>query len=194
MRSLPRIAAILSTVVIAAACSSTDEQDSSPSSQTSASSTSSTTSDKTTPSTDDGGEVDTSDADAVAEAVALAAVTWDTSVDKTETAALIRVKHLCTPELAATFVGPAAGSGAYFNEAYAKQAKSEPVVTTTTTPHQPKDTDTQVFRAYTATWSWTGDDGTTWPDPRTRTMYLTVTKQSDDTWLISTYDHDDQGG
>lgn len=194
MRAISRITGVALAITALVACSSpnapTGDPTATTTSSTSAPATTSEARDPTPSTTSSGGELEA--ADDVAEAFAAAAVTWDTTIDSTETSALIRAKKLVTPELAATFVEPVAGSGAAFNEAAAKNATSEPTIMQTSTAYQPPDTETDVYRAYTATWTWTGSDGTSWQDPRTRTMYLTVTKQPDGSWLVSTYDYQDQ--
>ncbi|PRZ43958.1 hypothetical protein CLV47_10182 [Antricoccus suffuscus] len=72
-----------------------------------------------------------------------------------------------------------------------KSYNSPHVYTAEDTHGAPPDTAAAVYRAYNATWDWVSASGTVSTDPRTRTMYLTVTQQSDGRWLVSTFDYTD---
>lgn len=135
-------------------------------------------------------EVEMSDPNAVALAVATASVHWDTATDHTETAAITRAAHLCTDDLTAQLVEPQQ-AGALFIEAYSAQAISLPTLTPATAAYQPADTHDEVYRAYTATWIWVTPTGENWADPRTRTIYLTLLELPDQTWRVSSYHYAD---
>ena len=146
----------------------------------------------------DPASVDTSNPERVAEAVAVASVTWDTTLHDSEFDAPRSVTALMTPQLAAAYApaGPDAhpSTDARWAQARDLHAYSVPDVRTAQDNHSaPPDTATAVYRVYDATWTWHGDGGKTLNDPRTRYLYLTVSQQPDGRWLVSTFDVSDVG-
>ncbi|PRZ39677.1 hypothetical protein CLV47_11841 [Antricoccus suffuscus] len=137
--------------------------------------------------------VDATNPEAVAEAVATASVTWDTTVDVSDFDGIRRVSALLTPALAATLAPvehPAPGPE-WADAASAKSYNAPTVYTAEDTHGAPPDTAAEVYRAYTATWVWVSSGGTVRTDPRTRTIYLTIALQPDGRWLVSTFDYTD---
>lgn len=137
--------------------------------------------------------VDTSHPDAVAEAVAIASVTWDTTTQTSPFDAIRTMTALLTPELAAQYpdLGPDAHPATDPTWASARDlgAYSVPDVRTAQDTHaQPADTATTAYRVYDATWTWHGHGGETMNDPRTRYLYVTLALQPDGRWLVSGFD------
>lgn len=136
-------------------------------------------------------------ADEVAEEAALALVSWDTTRDKTETAAAVRAKPLMTEELAARTVEPERNSSqALWNQLQPLGARSEPKNNgTVASEHPPEDTPTTVYRNYRMTWSWITADGKTAPvqDNRARNVYLSLVKVGD-SWKVADYLTSDMPG
>ena len=141
----------------------------------------------------DAAAVNAADPEAVAEAVATAAVTWDTSIDVSDFDGIRRAAALLTPGLAAQLAPvehPA--SGPQWAEAASARSYNSPSVYTAEDTHgAPPDTAAAVYRAYTATWVWVGAGGEVSTDARTRTMWLTVTLQPGGRWLVATFDYTD---
>ena len=129
-------------------------------------------------------------ADEVAEKAAIALVSWDTTRDKTETAAALRAKPLMTAELAARIVEPERNSSqALWNQLQPLGAKSEPKNEgEVASEHPPEDTATTVYRNYRMTWNWIGADRQTLtvPDDRARNVYLSLVKE-EGTWKVADY-------
>ena len=137
--------------------------------------------------------VDATAPEKVAEAVAIASVTWDTTLHSSEYAAIGAVLALLTPELAAMYA-PVSQDGNPATDATWAQARdvgayNVPDVRTAQANHsRPADTATTLYRVYDATWTWHGPGGITINDPRTRYLYLTISQQPDGRWLVSTFD------
>ena len=105
-------------------------------------------------------DVDRTDVDSTARAAALLLHSWDTAVDRTETAAAIRAKPLMSDEWAAHQVEPERNSsqGAWLGPAehgaYSR-AQAVPAIGDTT-----RDVaDDKAVRAYKVTWRWASRDG-----------------------------------
>ncbi|PRZ34805.1 hypothetical protein CLV47_12337 [Antricoccus suffuscus] len=122
--------------------------------------------------------------------------TWDPAIDATETAAVLRGADLMTPELAAQTVEPLrSASQAIFIQASEVGAISSAAAVQRADIHDgPSDTSDTKYLAYQVTWTWatpTGSDVAV-DDPRTRTTYLILVRQPDQTWLVSSYNSVDQ--
>ena len=138
--------------------------------------------------------VDTSNVEAVAESVATASVTWDTTSHASEYAPLREVAALMTPELAAQYPEPAADAHPYSTPEWAAARKvgayNVPSVFTGEDVHdKPIDTADTAYRVYEATWTWVDPKGSSIVDDRDRSIYLTLTRQPDGRWLVSTLDY-----
>ncbi|WP_194291442.1 hypothetical protein [Cumulibacter manganitolerans] len=193
------VAAALGSVLVLGAC--TAGSDAPPPARSSSSAQASSTPQPpvTKPAPIDPASVDTSNPEVVAEAVAVASVTWDTTLHDSEFDAARSVTALMTPQLAAAYApaGPDAhpSTDARWAQARDLHAYAVPDVRTAQDNHAaPPDTATTVYRVYDATWTWHGDGGQTIHDPRTRYLYVTVSQQPDGRWLVSTLDVSDVGG
>lgn len=192
MRRTPLI-----TLVAVAALTGCTAQTPSSSQQTSssavASAASSSASSTAQPAPLDPQSVELTNPDAVAEAVAISSVTYDTSTQPGPYDAMRALSALLTTELAAMYPEPAADAKPSVDAIWAQArdigAYNIPAVTTAQPAHgQPADTGTHVYRYYEATWTWYGEGGKTIHDGSTHAIYITVDKQADDTWLVSQYD------
>ena len=137
-------AGVCLVVLLAAACTSSSGTDSPPPSRTTSSSSSapSSASPPPKPALIDAAAVNAADPEAVAEAVATAAVTWDTSIDVSDFDGIRRAAALLTPGLAAQLAPvehPA--SGPKWAEAASAQSYNSPSVYTAEDTHgAPPDT------------------------------------------------------
>ncbi|MCM3487133.1 hypothetical protein [Kocuria rosea] len=117
--------------------------------------------------------MDRTDVDSTARAAALLLHSWDTAVDRTETAAAIRAKPLMSDEWAAHQVEPERNSsqGAWLEPAshgaYSR-AQAVPAIGDVT-----RDVaDDKAVRAYKVTWRWASRDGE--PAEGTGTRHVTI--------------------
>lgn len=191
-------AAALGSVLVLGACTASSDAPP-PARSSSPAQASSTEPPAGKPAPIDPASVDTSNPERVAEAVAVASVTWDTTMHDSEFDAARSVTALMTPQLAAAYApaGPDAhpSTDARWAQARDLHAYSVPDVRTAQDTHSaPPDTPTMLHRVYDATWTWHGDGGQTLNDPRTRYLYVTVSQQPDGRWLVSTLDVSDVGG
>ena len=193
-RSRLTIAALATAgVAVLSACSPSSQQSAStaPPAATSASGTSAATPVK--PPLLDPTAVDISAPEQVAEAVAIASVTWDTTVHGSEYDAIRSVDALLTAELAAAYA-PVSGEGKAASDPMWATARDldayniPDVRTAQANHHAPPDTATTIYRTYDATWTWHGTGGEMIHDPRTRYLYLTIALQPDGRWLVSSFD------
>lgn len=196
-KATSRVAVAAFLAAILAACSPQQSTDSASSSSGVAnagggsSSSASSTSAPPRPAPLDPSLVDTAQPEQVAEAVAIASVTWDTTVHESEYAAMRTAAPLLTAELAAQYQ-PVQGNpatDAAWAEALAMKAYSVPEVFTAEDTHvKPADTASTLYRLYEASWTWYDKDGASLPDSRTRYLYVTLTQQGDGRWLVSAFD------
>ncbi|MFC4904894.1 hypothetical protein [Kocuria oceani] len=178
------ITALALCAVPLAGCSAEPAQETSASSSATASASSApaawpTTSSFPTPEVPGDGtfpaveDVDRTDVDSTARAAAILLHSWDTVVDRTETAAAIRTKPLMSDEWAAHQVEPERNSsqGAWLDPAshgaYSR-AQAVPAIGDTT-----RDVaDDKAVRAYKVTWRWASRDGE--PAEGTGTRHVTI--------------------
>lgn len=121
------------------------------------------------------GDADRTDVDSTAEVAALMLHSWDTTTDRTETAAAIRAKPLMSTDWASQQIEPERNAGgAQWLAAAQHQGSSVPsIVPTPGDVSQDVDQD-KAIRAYTVEWTWNTRDGATIHDTGRRqiTLYL----------------------
>ena len=198
MRTITAGLVAASALALGACTATTQQPPSSPTAPASAAASTTAAPATSKPAPIDPAGIDTAQPEKVAEAVAIASVTWDTSTQVSEFDAARSVTALMTPDLAAAYApaGPDAhpATDARWAQARAIHAYNVPAVHTAQDNHSaPPDTATALYRVYDATWTWHGDGGKTIHDPRTRYLYVTVSQQPDGRWLVSTFDVSDVG-
>lgn len=188
-----QLAGIIAAIALLTACSAQSDRDSAPSISAEAESSESvqSTSQPPKPPILEPTTIDATQPEKVAEAVAIASVTWDTTNQDSEYDSMLRVAALLTPELAAQYqpVGGNPATEPTWAAARNAQAYNVPEVFTAEDTHvKPADTEATLLRIYEASWTWYGAGGQVIPDPRKRMLYLTLVRQSDGRWLVSTFD------
>ena len=173
------ITALALCAVPLAACSTSPAQETSASSSAAAPTSSATPSSIPTPEVPGDGtfpaveDVDRTDADSTARAAALLLHSWDTVVDRTETAAAIRTKPLMSDEWAAHQVEPErnASQGAWLDPAsHGAYSRAQAVSAIGDVTRDVADA--KAVRAYKVTWRWASRDGQ--PAEGTGTRHVTI--------------------
>lgn len=135
-------------------------------------------------------DVDRVNPDQVAASFAELITTWDTTEDKTETAAAMRAKPLMIKELAEKTVEPERNSSqALWLELEPLAGISIPTVGTgvPTDAEEGTDTESIAYRNFQVTWDWENPEGKHLKeDPRTRNVFLVLTKAGS-TWSVADY-------
>ena len=120
-------------------------------------------------------DADRTDVDSTAEVAALMLHFWDTTTDRTETAAAIRAKPLMSADWAANQVEPERNAaGSQWLAAAQHRAYSVPSIVPTPGDVSQDVAEDKAIRAYDVQWTWTARDGATIPDSGRRqiTLYL----------------------
>ena len=180
-----------------AACSTSPAQEASTYSSAAAPASSATPSSIPTPEVPGDGtfpaveDVDRTDVDSTARAAALLLHSWDTALDRTETAAAIRTKPLMSDEWAAQQVEPERNSsqGAWLGPsehgAYSRAQAVPAIGDTTRDVGQDK-----AVRAYKVTWRWASRDGEPAEGTGTRHMTIYLEKHSGAWEVVGHQSHD----
>ncbi|MFI7482421.1 hypothetical protein ACH9EU_08375 [Kocuria sp. M1R5S2] len=129
-------------------------------------------------------DADRADADSTAEVAALMLHSWDTTTDRTETAAAIRTKPLMSADWAAHQVEPERNAGgAPWIAAAQHQGYSVPSIIPAPGDVSRDVAPDKAIRAYTVEWTWTTRDGATIHDTGRRqiTLYL---EEHDGQWSV----------
>ena len=188
-RPLALAAALALCVPPLAACVPTSEAQQSPPDAT-ASPTAPQLGEGTFASPDD---ADRTDVDSTAEVAALMLHSWDTTTDRTETAAAIRAKPLMSKDWATHQVEPERNAaGAPWLAAAQHQAYSVPsVVPAPGDVSQDVDQD-KAIRTYTVEWTWDARDGTTIHNTGRRQITLYLEKHHGQ-WEVVSHQSRDMG-
>ena len=105
-------------------------------------------------------DVDRTDVDSTARATAVLLHSWDTAMDRTETAAAIRAKPLMSDEWAANQIEPARNSSqGDWLELSEHRAYSRAQAVPSIGDVSQDVADDKAIRAYTVTWRWASRDG-----------------------------------
>lgn len=127
-------------------------------------------------------EADRSDADSTAEVAALMLHSWDTTTDRTQTAAAVRAKPLMSEDWAAHQIEPErnAAQGAWLKPAQ-HQACSSPSIVPVPGDVSEDVAEDKAIRAYDVRWWWESRDGEELTDTGQRivTVYL---EKHDERW------------
>ena len=129
-------------------------------------------------------DADRTDPDSTAEIAALMLHSWDTTTDRTQTAAAIRAKPLMSEDWAAHQIEPErnAAQGAWLKPAQ-HQAYSSPSIVPTPGDVSEDVTEDKAIRAYEVNWRWESRDGEelTATGQRIVTLYL---EKHDERWHV----------
>lgn len=161
-RPLHLAAALVLCLMPLAACSTDGAEQAS---QQSSTSPSSTPSELNTPMLGEGTfatpeDADRTSADSTAETAALMLHSWDTTTDRTQTAAAIRAKPLMSEEWAAQQVEPERnGNQAAWLQPAEHQAYSSPSIVPAVGDVSRDVAEDKAIRAYDVTWRWTSRNG-----------------------------------
>lgn len=129
-------------------------------------------------------DADRTDVESTAEVAALMLHSWDTTTDRTETAAAIRTKPLMSPDWAANQIEPERNAaGAPWLVAAEHQGYSAPTIVPVQGDLNQDVAPDKAIRAYTVEWTWKTRDGTTVHDAGRRqiTLYL---EEHDGQWEV----------
>jgi hypothetical protein len=163
--------ALLLCVLPLAACDSTSEAKQNPQEAT-ASLATPELGEHTFATSDD---ADRTDVDSTAEVTALMLHSWDTTIDRTETAAAIRAKPLMSADWAARQVEPERNvGGAQWLTAAKHHGYSAPTIVPAHGDVTQDVAPDKAIRAYTIEWAWIARDGANIPDTGRQqiTLYL----------------------
>lgn len=129
-------------------------------------------------------DADRTDADSTAEIAALMLHSWDTTTDRTQTAAAVRAKLLMSEDWAAQQVEPErnAAQGSWLEPAL-HQAYSSPSIVPAPGDVSEDVTEDKAIRAYDVSWRWESRDGEklTATGQRIVTIYL---EKHDERWYV----------
>ncbi|MDF9277446.1 hypothetical protein P4U43_06520 [Arthrobacter sp. EH-1B-1] len=129
-------------------------------------------------------DADRTDADSTAEVTALMLHSWDTTTDRTQTAAAIRAKSLMNEDWAAQQVEPErnAAQGAWLEPAQ-HQAYSSPSIVPAPSDVSKDIAEDKAIRAYDVRWQWESRNGEqlTATGQRIVTIYL---EKHDERWYV----------
>ncbi|KLU09984.1 hypothetical protein [Kocuria sp. SM24M-10] len=184
-----------------AACSTSPAQETSASSNAADPASSATPSSLSTPEVPGDGtfpriqDVDRTDVDSTARAAAILLHSWDTVVDRTETAAAIRAKPLMSDEWAAHQAEPERNSsqGAWLDPAEHRaysRAQAVPAIGDVSRDVA-KD---KAIRAYKVTWRWASRDGEPAEGTGTRHVTIYLEKHSGAWEVVGHQSHDLDAG
>lgn len=131
------------------------------------------------------GDADRSDADSTAEVAALLLHSWDTLIDRTQTAAAVRAKDLMNEEWASHQVEPERnGAQGEWLKPSRHQAYSSPSVVPGAGDVAQEVAPDKAIRFYHVTWRWIARDGAELPDTSTHVVTLYLEKQ-DGLWSVA---------
>ena len=129
-------------------------------------------------------DADRTDTDSTAEIAALMLHSWDTTTDRTQTAAAVRAKPLMSEDWAAHQIEPErnATQGAWLEPAQ-HQAYSSPSIVPAIGDVSEKIAEDKAIRAYDVRWQWESRDGEklTTTGQRIVTIYL---EKHDERWYV----------
>jgi hypothetical protein len=129
-------------------------------------------------------DADRADADSTAEVAALMLHSWDTTTDRTQTAAAVRAESLMSEDWAAQQIEPErnAAQGAWLEPAQ-HQAYSSPSIVPAPGDVSEDVAEDKAIRAYDVRWQWESRDGEklTVTDQRIVTIYL---EKHDERWYV----------
>ena len=136
-------------------------------------------------------DADRTDVDSTAEVAALMLHSWDTTTDRTETAAAIRAKPLMSADWAANQVEPERNAAsAQWLAAAQHQAYSVPSIVPTPGDVSQDVAEDKAIRAYDVQWTWTARDGATIPDGGRRQITLYLEKHDGQWDVVGHRSHD----
>lgn len=191
MTRLRTAAALTAAALVLAGCSAGDDQPT----ETAAPET--TTTETSEPTPGEGNfptpeDADRSDVDSTAETAALMLHSWDTTTDRTQTAAAVRAKPLMSKDWADSQVEPERnGAQGQWLEPAEHQAWSSPTLTQTAVPPQMTtgldSRDDRAIRAYDVSWAWQGRDGELLRSDETSTIILFL-ERHDGQWEVVGHD------